>query len=74
MKTQTAQVLEALHNGSGITSLEAQERFGIMRLAARIKDLKDDGYCITSQMVSVTNRYGDSVKVAKYWLAVKEAA
>ena len=68
-KTQNQQVLDALKAGQGITALDAQNQFGIMRLAARINDLKADGHKIVSQKVDVRNRYGQSVKVAKYWIA-----
>lgn len=68
-KSQNEQVLSVLKAGRGITALEAQAKFGIMRLAARIKDLKDDGHNIVSQKVDVRNRNGNSVKVARYWIA-----
>ncbi len=67
-KTQNEQILESLKNGIGLTALDAQERFGIMRLAARIADLKAEGHRIVAQKVDVMNRYGQSVKVAKYWM------
>ncbi len=67
-KTQNEQVLDVLKKGRAITALDAQERFGIMRLAARIADLKAEGHRIVSQKVDVRNRYGQSVKVAKYWM------
>jgi len=73
-KSQTQQILEALESGSGLTALDAQERFGIMRLAARINDLRASGHNIISQRVSVTNRHGETVKVARYWLVMQEAA
>ena len=67
-KTQNQQVLETLKAGQGITALDAQKQFGIMRLAARIADLKAEGHKIVAQKVDVRNRYGQSVKVAKYWM------
>jgi hypothetical protein len=39
-----------------------------MRLAARILDLKDSGYEIRREMVEVNNRFGATVKVARYFL------
>ena len=38
--TQNEAVLRHLLDNGGITSLEAMERYGIMRLGARIYDLK----------------------------------
>lgn len=67
-KTQNEQILTTLKSGIGLTALEAQERFGIMRLASRINDLKAAGHKIVSQRVEVRNRHGQPVKVAKYWM------
>ena len=67
-KTQNEIILESLKSGDGLTALDAQSRFGIMRLAARINDLKHDGHKIISRRVDVRNRHGDPVKVAKYWM------
>lgn len=67
-KTQNELILESLKSGNGLTALDAQSRFGIMRLAARINDLKHAGHKIISQRVAVKNRQGESVKVAKYWM------
>ena len=67
-KTQNQQVYDYLKAGNGITALDAQNEFGIMRLAARIADLKAEGHKIVAQKVDVRNRYGQSVKVAKYWM------
>ena len=44
--TQNEQVLKHLLDNKKITSLEAVERYGIMRLGARIYDLKKQGYPI----------------------------
>ncbi len=67
-KTQNEIILDVLSKGRGITALEAQIQFGIMRLAARILDLKSDGHKIISRRVSVQNRGVATVTVAKYWL------
>jgi hypothetical protein len=47
----------------------ALDKFGCFRLAARIKNLKDDGHAITSNMITVTNRDGGTSKVAEYRLS-----
>lgn len=39
-----------------------------MRLASRIKDLKNDGYSIKKEMVESKNRWGEIVRFAKYTL------
>lgn len=60
--TQTDRILAHLRSGKHLTALEALNRFGCLRLAARIKDLKDDGYAIDAQLVELPN----GKKVASY--------
>lgn len=59
--------------GKPITPLVALDQFGCFRLAARIKNLKDDGHAIHSNMITVTNRDGSQAKVAEYRLLGGEA-
>lgn len=44
--TQTEQIREALNKGEVLTPLEALNRFGCMRLGARIYELKRNGMAI----------------------------
>jgi len=55
-----------------ITSWEAMQEYGIMRLASRITDLKRAGIPIKREMVTQKNRHGESVTFARYHL-VKES-
>lgn len=48
--TQQDQVLNHINTYGSITPLEALTRYGIMRLAARVKDLKDAGVNIYTEM------------------------
>ena len=50
MQTQTAQILKHLKSGLPITPLEALDKFGCLRLGARIWDLKRDGHKIERTM------------------------
>ena len=68
--TQKEKIKKWLDENGSITPLEAMQEFGCMRLAARIKELKDEGEQITSVPVSSKNRYGDPVVYAKYVRAV----
>ena len=45
--TQTQQILAHLETGQPITPRDALAMFGCVRLAARIKDLRDQGHQIT---------------------------
>lgn len=67
--TQTAWVLSALQQGP-LTPLDALHCGGIFRLAARIKELRDAGYDITTQ----THKVKNNKTVAKYFLQPQQKA
>lgn len=69
--TQCEMILRHMEDCGSITSLEAVEQYGIMRLASRITDLKKAGYQIRREMVSRKNRYGDTVTFARYSMGEK---
>lgn len=52
----------------GITPIVALERYGCLRLSARISDLRRMGYRIKSEIVPVRNRNGEVCHVAQYTL------
>ena len=64
--TQCNRILAHLKKGLTITSLEALQMFGCMRLASRIHDLRVRGENIVVEKVKLAN--GKSV--AQYHLAV----
>jgi len=64
--TQNDRLLEHLQRGHSITPLESWRDLGVYRLAARICELRQQGHDIHSEPVNVANRYGDTVKVARY--------
>lgn len=64
--SQNSRIAEHLHKGLSITSLEALNLFGCMRLASRIHDLRARGENIIVEKVKLAN--GKSV--AQYRLAV----
>ena len=65
MKTesQIKTLRKHLKSGKSIAPLQALNRFGIYRLASRIKDLRNEGMDIKTQMI-----YEGQVKYAKYYL------
>jgi hypothetical protein len=65
---QTDMVLRHLRDCGSISSLEAFREYGITRLAARIHDLRKQGWDIDSADERKTNRYGGTVKFARYIL------
>jgi hypothetical protein len=50
-KNQTNRILRYLRTGRGITAISALSRFGCMRLAARIEELRDAGIRVQSRML-----------------------
>lgn len=67
--TQNDMILDFLKTHSeGITPKEASERFGCMRLSARISDLREMGYNITTESETRKNRFGNYATYARYKL------
>ena len=52
MQSQNKQIKAYLEEGNSITAIQALEKFGCFRLAARIKDLKDSGMVIDKAMIA----------------------
>lgn len=66
MKGSKVRILKHLENYGSITSFEAFELYGITRLAARVKELREKGYDINTLMIEGVNRYGEACRYAKY--------
>ena len=66
--TQSERILDYMYQHRGITQYEALEQLGVMRLASRISELRRNGYVISSKMVKVKNRYGETCRVKRYFL------
>jgi hypothetical protein len=49
---QCEQILKYLKNGQTLTAVEALDRFGCFRLAARVSDLRDQGHQILTSWES----------------------
>lgn len=72
---QNIAVLAYLKRCGSITPLEALRELGVMRLGARIFELREAGHPIEREMVQVSTRDG-TTRVARYSLIteVREAA
>ena len=67
--SQKEMIVDYMKEHGSITPLEAQRDLGCMRLGARIWDLvHKDGVNIVTESVSVKNRFGKDVTVARYRL------
>tara|TARA_R100001244_G_scaffold113101_1_gene83729 strand:- start:1397 stop:1645 length:249 start_codon:yes stop_codon:yes gene_type:complete len=65
---QKEKVMRHLNNYGSITPLDAFRDYGIMRLAAVIFNLKEDGRNISSKMTTSSNRFGEKVNFSEYTL------
>jgi len=64
--TQEKLILDWLEQGNTITPLEALNRFGCLRLGARIWDLRQKGFNIQSCLVKRGNKHFE-----QYWLVME---
>lgn len=69
--TQNERLLRHLTDYGSITPVEALSDYGIMRLGARIYDLKREGHVITSELVEGRNRYGERTRYARYRMGAR---
>lgn len=63
---QVDEIRQALLNGKSITPLDALRDYGCFRLAARIDELRRQGYCITTEFA-----HRNGKKYASYRLISK---
>ena len=66
MTGQKERILRHLNDYQTITSAEAMNEYGIMRLASRIDELRKAGYPIQTEMVKGRNRYDEETRYARY--------
>jgi hypothetical protein len=62
--SQTALIKGWLLNGKSITQLDALNMFGCFRLAARIANIREEGFDIVTDMITVNDK-----RVANYRLS-----
>ena len=68
MKSQKQEILNHLRKGP-ITSLQALNRYRVMRLAPRIMELRDEGYRITTEAKKRRDKHtGRMKRYAEYHL------
>lgn len=71
MNGSKPRIIEYMRKHKGITSQDAFRDLGITRLSARIKELRELGYNISTIMIDDTNRYGEPVRYGLYKLVEK---
>ena len=62
--SQTALIKGWLLNGKSITQLDALNMFGCFRLAARIANIREEGFDIVTDMITVNDK-----RIAQYYLS-----
>ena len=66
--TQKEMILDYMKQNGSISAAEAMSEIGCYRLAARIADLKANGIGVRSEMQKHRNRWGKSIRYARYSL------
>ena len=64
--TQREAILQYINDFGSITPMEAFSDLGITKLATRISEMKKDGMQFKIESVKTKNRYGKTVRFAKY--------
>lgn len=71
--TQCEEILAYMREHGSINPAEAYLELGIYRLSGRIKDLRDEGHEIRSDIVTYKTLKGEKKRFAEYSLVDKEA-
>lgn len=71
--TQRERVVQYIKEVGSITAWEAMKELGVMQLAARLCELKDEGYRFGKQTEKGKNRYGDPCRWTRYTLEKEPA-
>ena len=66
--TQREKIINYLYGFGSITSWEAYRDLGITQFAARVKELKEEGYQFNSKWENKKNREGKIVRFKRYYL------
>jgi hypothetical protein len=73
MDSQCDKIINHLRRFGSIDPMQALQEYGVLRLAARINNLRDE-YEIETHLVETINRFGDPVRYARYVLVTKGEA
>ena len=66
--TQVERIKKYIEDFGSITTLEAFTELGIVRLGARISEMRKDGLNITDKQECSKNRYGEKCYYKRYFL------
>ncbi|MBO7682366.1 MAG: helix-turn-helix domain-containing protein [Clostridia bacterium] len=63
---QTDRIIKYIADFGSITALEAMKDLGVMRLSARIWDIRHAGMKIKTEVETSKNRYGEPIHYNRY--------
>lgn len=63
---QRDRIKQYLDDGLTLNRLEGWSTLGILETPARICEIRAEGYPVTTKMITVTNRYGEKVRIAQW--------
>jgi len=66
--SQKDRVLQYLKQGKVLNRLNAWDELGVIETPARISELRHEGHEIQTAMKPVINRYGESVRIAEWFM------
>ena len=66
--TQCTRIIQYIKDFGSITTLEAFTELGVVRLGARISELRKSGMAIIGKSEAVKNRYGETCHIKRYYL------
>ena len=67
---QCTRILLFIQDNGSINPMQAMNRLGVMRLAARISDMEKAGLRFEHNPVKSFNRFGEKIRYMEYRLAV----
>lgn len=70
--TQCERIIQYIKDFGSITTLEAFTELGVVRLGARISELRKDGVQILDKPEVVKNRYGEKCHIKRYYIKEQE--
>lgn len=65
--TQCERIIKYINDFGSITTLEAFTELGVVRLGARISEMRKEGYEIKGKQECVLNRYGEKCYIKRYY-------
>jgi hypothetical protein len=69
--SQKKRILSHLNSGKRLTRLSAWHELGVIECPARISELRAEGYTIFSERKTVLNRFGESVRIAEWFMPLQ---